>query len=199
MTTIVRVRKPQSCAGRSTGGSGGIVALAAVLLFSCLSPRAAVADPQTSTTDASRYTQLMLVAGDSLEVRFTTPFCSGSLKQDQVLSGEIAADKVISGCVAVREGAPVKVRVVESSGNGFAGKAGKMKLLFESTVAADGANVSLQKGGPLEMKGKGKNIILKVLTLFIIHGSEPCVGTQDRFFPRIDQTTQVLVEPTTCR
>jgi hypothetical protein len=171
--------------------------LAALGLSAAAGP--AAADPQEPTASPPPYTQLMLVSGDSLEVRFTTPFCSGNLKQDQVLGAEIAADKVISGCVAVREGTPVKVRVVESSGNGFAGKAGQMKLLFESTVAADGAPVSLQRGGPVEMKGKGKSIILKVLTLFIIHGSEPCVGTQDRFYPGIDHTTQVLVDPSTCR
>jgi hypothetical protein len=170
------------------------VAMVALAIAGGFASTAAQEKPQTP-----HYTQLMLVTGDSLEVRFTTPFCSGNLKKDQVLDAEVASDKVISGCIAVREGTPVKVRVVDASGNGFAGKAGKLSLLFESTLAADGASVSLQKSGPLSMKGKGKGIILKVLTLFIIHGSEPCVGTQDRFFPQIDQTTQVLVDPASCK
>ncbi len=185
-----------SSAGSAAGTAIALIALLWAAALGAASTPAGAAAPG-SAAGGAQYTQLMLAQGDSLEVRFPTPFCSGSVKKGAVLQGEIARNKVLSGCVALKEGTPVVVKVTDAKGNGFAGKAGKLSLLFESTVGADGAPIELNS--PVQMKGKGRNIIVKVLTLFLIHGGEPCIGTQDRLFPKVGKDAQVLVDPAGCK
>lgn len=145
--------------------------------------------------DDSQYKRLILAAGDSLAVRFSAQSCSGDLAKGVAPQAEAAEDKIISGLVVVKEGAPVVVKIVEAKDNGRAGKAGKLVVEFVSVEAADGAIVPLGGGDPLTREGKGKGIILKVVTLFLIKGGEPCLDMAERFYPHIKETTSVYLEP----
>lgn len=165
-------------------------ALALVLAAAAL---AALYSPQPAASQDDDLVQLMLLQGDSLAVRFPDPFCASNLSAGDVIEGEVAQDKIVSSLVAIAEGAPVRAKVIEVEGNGRAGKGGKLQFAFESVLATDGAEIQLSSPEPVNLEGGGKNIIVKVLTLFLIKGSDPCVGNQERFYPHIAKTSAVYV------
>lgn len=166
-----------------------LVSLAAVILIAASGQPAAVAQ-----SSGAKIVQIPLVAGDSLQVRFTEPFKAGDLADGFVPRAEVAADKVISGVVMVKKGAPVAVTVVEdaASGNGRAGKAGAFSLVFDSVEAVDGQTVAL--GTELAREGSGKGIIVKIFTLFLIKGENPEVTPDEIFWPQFAEDTYVYAE-----
>lgn len=135
--------------------------------------------------------QLTLLAGDSLAVRFPEPFCASSLEPGQAVRAEVAEDKLISSIVVIEAGAPVKVTVEDVESSGRKGKPGRLKLTFQSVTAVDGAEIPLT--GELELEGGGRNILLKVFTLFLIKGHDPCVGTLEHFNPKFKEQRLVFV------
>ena len=137
---------------------------------------------------------LVVGEGDSLSVRFVDPFCMNRLTEGEMLSAVVAEDKIISQRVVVREGAAVNVQVATLENNGRGGKPGNMKLVFVDVEAADGARIPFAAGtSTLERKGNGRNIIAKFLTLFLIKGTAPCVGSEERFYPKVGKTMPVMV------
>lgn len=166
--------------------------LATVLVLAWNEPGALAQSTDTATK--SKIVRIPLVAGDSLQVRFTEPFDAGSLAKGKVPKAEVAADKIISGVVMITKGAPVTVAVVadEVADNGRAGKAGRFKLTFQSVEAVDGQSVPLT--GELVRKGSGRGIVLKILTLFLIKGSDPGVTPDEVFRPYFAENTYVYAE-----
>lgn len=170
-----------------------LVGVLATVLALAWSEPGALAQP-ADTTSSGKIVRIPLVAGDSLQVRFTEPFDAGTLAKGLVPAAEVAADKVISGVVMVQQGAPVTVAVVadEVADNGRAGKAGRFKLTFESVEAVDGQIVPLT--GELARKGSGRGIIVKILTLFLVKGGDPGVTTDEVFRPYFAENTYVYAE-----
>jgi hypothetical protein len=166
-----------------------LVTMAMALILAVLG-----AELASAQSTSEQYIRLMLVEGDSPEVRFTEPICAKRLVKGEVPNAVIAKSKIITSLVAVEEGAPVKVTVTEAKGNGRAGKAGRFVLTFDSVKAVDGAEIPLGMVSPVEREGKGKGIIMKVLTLFLAKGGDPCIETQERFHPKVKTTTAVYVD-----
>jgi hypothetical protein len=149
---------------------------------------------QQSAPEPGSIVKIPLVAGDSLQVRFTEPFEAGDLAKGETPKAEVAADKVISGVVMVTAGTPVTFAVVPDAveDNGRAGKPGKFELVFESVEAVDGQSVPLT--GTLARKGSGRGIIVKIFTLFLIKGEDPGVEPEEVFWAEIAENTYIYAE-----
>lgn len=169
-----------------------VLSLAAVALVVAIDQPGALAhQPEPGQ---AKIVQIPLVAGDSLQVRFTEPFNAGDLANGHLPTAVVAENKVISGVVMVAKGAPVTFTLVEDAvkDNGRAGKAGRFELVFESVEAVDGTAVAL--AGPLAREGSGRGIILKIFTLFLIKGEDPKVGADEIFWPKFASDTYIYAE-----
>jgi len=166
-----------------------LLALAAAALLTIWSGTDAVAQD----ADAS-LVKIPLVVGDSLQVRFKEPFNAGDLAKGLVPEAVVAHDKVISGVVLVTADTPVGVLVEKTAAvdNGRAGKAGQFKLTFKSVDTVDGQTIALDSD--LERKGKGRGIIAKIFTLFLIKGEDPGVTSDEIFWPRFTENIYVYAE-----
>jgi hypothetical protein len=173
-----------------TGARGRVLLLGALVGLA-----AWVQAPAISAQDAPSQdlVQLMLLEGDSVSVRFPRPICaSAHLAPGSTIEAEVAESKLISSLVAIPEGAPVKVKVVEAKPNGRKGKPGHLKLSLQSVIATDGAEVFFQPT-VVERTGSKKHILKKIFTLFLIHGGDACVRSDERIYAKFRSTSAVYV------
>jgi hypothetical protein len=138
--------------------------------------------------------QFALLAGDSLAIRFE-PVCASRVAGGDEVRAVVAVAKTSGNRVLIEEGTPVDVKVIETKSNGRPGKPGRIKLTVTGVLAADGAEIPLTLP-PVEREGRGRNILSKILTLFLIKGTDPCILGDEVFYPKFPENKAVFLPRT---
>jgi hypothetical protein len=168
---------------RVLGTAAAVVVVGSIL--------AAISNGAGAAQDPIERVQVPLAAGDSLEVRFSAPFCGSHLKEGHVPKAFVASPFVVASYVIVDIESPVEIRVVtqDVDDNGRAGKPGRIKVEFVSVQATDGKTIPLK--GSIERRGNGRGILAKIFTLFLIKGEDPCVSNDEVFCPKIAEDIDI--------
>jgi hypothetical protein len=126
------------------------------------------ADPTAPSEAGTRKQEIKLGDGTPLSIQLASNLSSATAKEGDLVSFTVVEPVMVDGVTVIQSGAPATARVLAVKKAGHWGRAGKLSVVLQHVVAADGSRVPLRMSKKMVGDSKGASVATATIVTGVI-------------------------------